>query len=430
TYSARSSGVDASADFDAATVDTGRHWQPGAEDHQAGFEVSSDLRYKMAERLKRGLHRRRHQEQQWQQRQVQKKLQINAEEEDEEGREAEGEQIDSEASRAGSPCSSGGDATWYSPRADYRWRPDLASAYAFCPEPKDGGAGAEGVFPGKVPAPGVPRTENNGTAFPSKVFPEPSGSRPERPNTEYAFCFGNGEQRTAPGDSGRPQSCGPGGRCPFTERPSGQSPAAPRPRPPQSPHGPSARPSSRNAHWWREPGPTAGPWQKPAAPPGTGPGPPSFQAPRKPAPGGGRGAVPPTGARAPPPTSGGGAPGSPAGGRPSRWGTSNWGSPTWGPSWASAAGGARATAPEPPKPPPPRQVAAEKAARSSPMELAAVASLEARLQELRFLPKEEQRRGSKELMVRWHPDKNPGKGEESTRIFQWFQNRKKELLGI
>lgn len=64
------------------------------------------------------------------------------------------------------------------------------------------------------------------------------------------------------------------------------------------------------------------------------------------------------------------------------------------------------------------------------MESAALARLEVRLQELRRQPKEEQRKAYKELMVQWHPDKNPDRGEESTRIFQWLQNRKKELLSL
>mmetsp|Transcript_41886 Transcript_41886/g.89251 ORF Transcript_41886/g.89251 Transcript_41886/m.89251 type:complete len:108 (+) Transcript_41886:3468-3791(+) len=95
--------------------------------------------------------------------------------------------------------------------------------------------------------------------------------------------------------------------------------------------------------------------------------------------------------------------------------------------------GPGALPPPPPPPPPltrPTPVAAAMATARSPGEAAAVAKLEARLQELRRLPKEEQRRSSKELMVQWHPDKNPGRGEESTRVFQWLQNRKKELLGL
>lgn len=56
--------------------------------------------------------------------------------------------------------------------------------------------------------------------------------------------------------------------------------------------------------------------------------------------------------------------------------------------------------------------------------------IEVRLQELRRLPKEEQRKATKELLVQWHPDKNPDRGEEATRVFQWFQNRRKEVLGF
>jgi len=59
-----------------------------------------------------------------------------------------------------------------------------------------------------------------------------------------------------------------------------------------------------------------------------------------------------------------------------------------------------------------------------------VAKLEVRLQELRRLSRDEQRKGSKELMVQWHPDKNPDRGEEATRVFQWLQNRRKEVLGF
>lgn len=56
--------------------------------------------------------------------------------------------------------------------------------------------------------------------------------------------------------------------------------------------------------------------------------------------------------------------------------------------------------------------------------------LEDRLQQLRRLPHDEQRKGSKELLVQWHPDKNMDRGEEATRIFQWLQNRRKEILGF
>lgn len=64
---------------------------------------------------------------------------------------------------------------------------------------------------------------------------------------------------------------------------------------------------------------------------------------------------------------------------------------------------------------------------SPPGEAATLARLEARLQKLRHASREEQRRASKELMVQWHPDKNLERSAEAKRIFQWLQNRRKEL---
>mmetsp|Transcript_26186 Transcript_26186/g.73256 ORF Transcript_26186/g.73256 Transcript_26186/m.73256 type:complete len:544 (-) Transcript_26186:406-2037(-) len=92
----------------------------------------------------------------------------------------------------------------------------------------------------------------------------------------------------------------------------------------------------------------------------------------------------------------------------------------------------------PPQPPPSRSSPRSRPAVSTPaspsvslsFEKAAMARLEARLQELRRAPKEEKRKATKEMLVQWHPDKNPGRGEEATRVFQWLQNRKKELLGL
>lgn len=62
-----------------------------------------------------------------------------------------------------------------------------------------------------------------------------------------------------------------------------------------------------------------------------------------------------------------------------------------------------------------------------PGEAATLAKLETRLQRLRQASKEEQRKVSKELMMQWHPDKNIGKNGEAKRVFQWLQNRRKEL---
>merc|ERR1712110_368004 len=77
---------------------------------------------------------------------------------------------------------------------------------------------------------------------------------------------------------------------------------------------------------------------------------------------------------------------------------------------------------------PPRPCKSLCADTKSQAEAAAVVQLEAKLQELRRLPVEESRRGIKELMVQWHPDKNQSR-DEATRVFQWLQNRREELFG-
>jgi len=121
---------------------------------------------------------------------------------------------------------------------------------------------------------------------------------------------------------------------------------------------------------------------------------------------------------------------------------------SYGASWCPPVGGAgtrRAGAQSPtgggtprqqPKPSPqqqptprPNRAGAVEAPRTK-GEATAVQHLEVRLQELRRVCKEEQRKGCKELLVQWHPDKNPDRGEEATRVFQWLQNRRKEVLGF
>jgi hypothetical protein len=77
---------------------------------------------------------------------------------------------------------------------------------------------------------------------------------------------------------------------------------------------------------------------------------------------------------------------------------------------------------------PPRPGKSVHADAKSPAEAAAIAGLEVRLSELRRLPDEEKKRGVKELMVQWHPDKNQSR-EEATRVFQWLQGRREELFG-
>lgn len=58
---------------------------------------------------------------------------------------------------------------------------------------------------------------------------------------------------------------------------------------------------------------------------------------------------------------------------------------------------------------------------------AVMVELEARLKELCCSTPDDQRRGMKELLVQWHPDKNPDRREEATRIFQWLQSRRNLL---
>eukprot|EP00747_Dinoflagellata_sp_TGD_P167838 gnl/TRDRNA2_/TRDRNA2_193035_c0_seq1.p1 gnl/TRDRNA2_/TRDRNA2_193035_c0~~gnl/TRDRNA2_/TRDRNA2_193035_c0_seq1.p1 ORF type:complete len:544 (-),score=92.16 gnl/TRDRNA2_/TRDRNA2_193035_c0_seq1:75-1652(-) len=95
----------------------------------------------------------------------------------------------------------------------------------------------------------------------------------------------------------------------------------------------------------------------------------------------------------------------------------------------AAAGGAPSARAQPASNSLAAAVAAAAAAGKSPSEAAVLGQIETRLQELKRLPAQEQHRGVKELMVLWHPDKNKERQEEATRIFQWLQNRKGQLLG-
>lgn len=135
---------------------------------------------------------------------------------------------------------------------------------------------------------------------------------------------------------------------------------------------------------------------------------------------------------------------SPSGSRPSpfRWagGAGMWGGIPGRPRSACAPGWAPpSSARPPPKPPDPQPRRPQARQTFSPASAAntartptdpALAQLEARLQGLRRSSIEEQRRVTKELLEQWHPDKNPGSSEEATRVFQWLQNRRKELLGF
>jgi len=256
---------------------------------------------------------------------------------------------------------------WYSPPDEYTWCDTEGTAYTFA--------------------------TNGENERPS------SGSFRRRPQ-DYAFQFRRGEQRTnpkPPQDSGR------------------QSPNQATSSQPPSPH--------KYSHAAHATSNTRAPPPVSATPPRQ-PKPPinrtvyGCNSPR-------RDHVPPMhipGARQ---TSG-------AGWRSSFW--SNSGSHST--AWSSPKSGCAPPPPQTEKPPPPSSrptapatAAALSTARTQ-LEARVVQGLEVRLQELKRVPRDEQRKASKELLVQWHPDKNPERGEEATRVFQWLQNRRKEVLGF
>lgn len=58
-----------------------------------------------------------------------------------------------------------------------------------------------------------------------------------------------------------------------------------------------------------------------------------------------------------------------------------------------------------------------------------MAEVERRLVGLRALPEEERKRGVRDLLLRWHPDKNPPEKQLSaTHVFQFIQSKKEEVL--
>jgi len=52
------------------------------------------------------------------------------------------------------------------------------------------------------------------------------------------------------------------------------------------------------------------------------------------------------------------------------------------------------------------------------------------LQSVRGLSRDAQKAKVKELLFRWHPDKNPGRAEEATRVFQFVQRQREVVLGL
>jgi len=332
------------------------------------------MRRNLAEKLKQGTQRRARQEKLWQDSMRRREEDMRRREEDC-CSEEEGGKISQDDAKPK-----------FSPNATYQWHQGSTSAYTFQ---------ASGQ-----------RDEMHAESDSSK-----------KPNTEYSYAYSKGEQRTWSTPGSRPASRG------------GESGSSARPPPPKQP--PSSGPRfTRSVPKSKYPG-TSAPDSASTAPPSpcsassTGPQPRQNASNNAGSP---KNAEATTGA------------GGFFGANQRRWGTSNWGRSGWG----AAAGWNIPKPPPQPKQPsysqsqwhsqtppkPPPAVAAAVAAARTPAEASILANLETRLQELRRLPKEEQKKCSKELMVRWHPDKNPDKGDESTRIFQWLQNRKKELLGL
>eukprot|EP00933_Yihiella_yeosuensis_P026021 TRINITY_DN20208_c0_g1_i1.p1 TRINITY_DN20208_c0_g1~~TRINITY_DN20208_c0_g1_i1.p1 ORF type:complete len:523 (-),score=106.38 TRINITY_DN20208_c0_g1_i1:274-1842(-) len=282
----------------------------------------------------------------------------------------------------------------------YNWNEASSTAYSFCFERNASSSSASTAADGSLPT--------------SKA----TSSTDTKPNTEYSFRYVDGEKRTYTQTA--PTS-------PDVKSPSVQS---------QIPRPTEGSPRKVNAAG----GPRLGQscWHE-----GTGPGaPPRPPQPQRPPSANGTSSKPFGGFSCPSPPSGpsGRRPGGSGSTRP--WNRTGWGTGTAG--WNMPRGPPQAKAPppsqnssqqskQPPPRPPPKassaSVASAVAAARTPGEVSAVTSLEARLQELRRLSKEDQRKGVRELMIRWHPDKNLEKGEESTRIFQWLQNRKREVLG-
>jgi len=52
------------------------------------------------------------------------------------------------------------------------------------------------------------------------------------------------------------------------------------------------------------------------------------------------------------------------------------------------------------------------------------------LQSVKGAPRESQKAKVKDLLFRWHPDKNPSCTEKATRLFQFVQLQRQTLLGL
>jgi len=49
---------------------------------------------------------------------------------------------------------------------------------------------------------------------------------------------------------------------------------------------------------------------------------------------------------------------------------------------------------------------------------------------VRGAPKEVQKAKVKDLLLRWHPDKNPDCVVQATRVFQFVQHQRQAVLGL
>jgi len=275
--------------------------------------------------------------------------------------------------------------SWYSPPTAYKWCGRSASAYAFTPaaEVQHEASGTASNSP-DTGSHAEPVESQSGTTH-HEANPA-SGDKMGAGPTAYSMRFAKGEHRTftqnansrasgGPAPDGSKSTCGCGGGSGIPPCP--PPPPMNPPRPPPAPGPVPPRPSAA--------------------------GPSGFAFRRE-------GMAPPCQGQAHPH-------------RPRRWRSAGPSAPR-APGWSHGSG-QRTSVPPPRKP----QVDLGFHLRP-PGEAAALGKLESRLQELRRKPLEDQRKGVKELMVQWHPDKNLDRGDEATRVFQWLQNRKKELLGL
>mmetsp|Transcript_48002 Transcript_48002/g.104481 ORF Transcript_48002/g.104481 Transcript_48002/m.104481 type:complete len:532 (+) Transcript_48002:71-1666(+) len=300
--------------------------------------------------------------------------------------------------RGFSPCSGAEVPDWYTQPERWSWDATAQSSYAFSSPKADGIR--RGSFGSSARPSASGSAETSASSQPGRA-PCP-GPRAPPPSPCAA---GRSQGPGAPLPPGMQAARGPGPGAAAASHPGGSWPShASGARGPQPP-----RPSARASEPF---GPCAGSWPGQAGGmPRPRAGPTSMAPPR------------PAGGAPPRPRGGGGQPHCPSSPPTARTPRARWWK-EFGYCWDRA----------PPRPQQPQPRASPPATAAPALAQGAdakeVAKLEARLQELARLPRDEQRKGSKELLVKWHPDKNITRGPEATRVFQWLQNRKKELLGF